>query len=65
MLDKIHPQLSQPTGDDNAYSTLEEISGHNINIVVTCLPSGVYGIILGDVLTLDSRRDPLCLEELL
>ncbi|KAN0066838.1 hypothetical protein V8E54_015010 [Elaphomyces granulatus] len=41
MLDNIHPQLSQPPGDDNAY-TLGEISGHNI--VVACLPSGVYGI---------------------
>jgi hypothetical protein len=41
MLDKIHPRLSQPVGDDNAY-TLGEISGHNI--VVACLPSGVYGI---------------------
>ncbi|KAN0078920.1 hypothetical protein V8E54_005433 [Elaphomyces granulatus] len=38
MLDKIHPRLSQPVGDDNAY-TLGEISGHNI--VVACLPSGV------------------------
>jgi undecaprenyl pyrophosphate phosphatase UppP len=34
-----HPQLSQ---DDNAY-TLGEIFGHNI--VVACLPSGVYGTI--------------------
>jgi nucleoside phosphorylase len=42
MLDKIHPQLPQSTGDDNAY-TLGEISGHNI--VMTCLPSGVYGIV--------------------
>ncbi|KAN0070878.1 hypothetical protein V8E54_011043 [Elaphomyces granulatus] len=42
MLDKIHPQLSQPPGDDNAY-TLGEISGHNI--VVACLPSGVYGVV--------------------
>ncbi|KAN0070729.1 hypothetical protein V8E54_010894 [Elaphomyces granulatus] len=41
MLHYIHPQLSQPPGDDNAY-TLGEISGHNI--VVACLPSGVYGI---------------------
>src|SRR5467141_4895335 len=41
MLHKIHPQLSQPAGDDNAY-TLGKISGHNI--VVACLPSGVYGI---------------------
>ncbi|KAN0070706.1 hypothetical protein V8E54_010871 [Elaphomyces granulatus] len=42
MLDNIHPQLSQPPGDDNAY-TLGEISGHNI--VVACLPSGMYGVI--------------------
>ncbi|KAN0070708.1 hypothetical protein V8E54_010873 [Elaphomyces granulatus] len=41
MLDNIHPQLSQPPGDDNAY-TLGEISGHNI--IVACLPSGVYGV---------------------
>ncbi|KAN0072119.1 Nucleoside phosphorylase domain containing protein [Elaphomyces granulatus] len=41
MLHKIHHQLSQPIGDDNTY-TLGEISGHNI--VVACLPSGVYGI---------------------
>jgi hypothetical protein len=33
MLHKIHPQLSHPAGDDNAY-TLGEISGHNI--VVAC-----------------------------
>ena len=42
MLDKIHPQLSQSPGDDNAYMP-GEISGHNI--VLTCLPSGVYGIV--------------------
>ncbi|KAN0082014.1 hypothetical protein V8E54_003312, partial [Elaphomyces granulatus] len=42
MLDRVHPQLSQPTGDDNAY-TMGEVSGHNI--VVACLPSGVYGIV--------------------
>ncbi|KAN0070150.1 hypothetical protein V8E54_011731 [Elaphomyces granulatus] len=41
MLHKIHPQLSQPLGDDNAY-TLGEISGHDI--VMACLPSGVYGV---------------------
>ncbi|KAN0070700.1 hypothetical protein V8E54_010865 [Elaphomyces granulatus] len=42
MLDNIHPQLSQPPGDDNTY-TLGEISGHNI--VVACLPSGMYGVV--------------------
>lgn len=40
MLDKTHPKLSQPLGDDNAY-TLGEIFRHNI--VIVCLPSGVYG----------------------
>ena len=37
MLNNIHPQLSQPAGDDNAYM-LGEISGHNI--AIACLPSG-------------------------
>ncbi|KAL3472077.1 TPR-like protein [Aspergillus californicus] len=40
MLDKLHHQLSQPKSDHNAY-TFGSISGHNI--VVACLPSGVYG----------------------
>jgi nucleoside phosphorylase len=40
MLVKTHPELSQSAADDNAY-TLGEISGHNI--VIACLPSGVYG----------------------
>ncbi|KAN0067004.1 hypothetical protein V8E54_014928 [Elaphomyces granulatus] len=42
ILDRTHPQLSQPAGDDNAY-TLGEISGHNI--VIACLPLGTYGTI--------------------
>ncbi|KAN0077438.1 hypothetical protein V8E54_005742 [Elaphomyces granulatus] len=42
ILNKTHPQLSQPAGDDNAY-ILGEISGHNI--VIACLPSGTYGTI--------------------
>ncbi|KAN0087192.1 hypothetical protein V8E54_000880 [Elaphomyces granulatus] len=41
ILDKTHLQLSQSATDDNAYM-LGEISGHNI--VIACLPSGVYGI---------------------
>jgi nucleoside phosphorylase/tetratricopeptide (TPR) repeat protein len=40
MLNEIHPKLSQPAADDNAY-TLGEIAGHNVLIV--CLPLGVYG----------------------
>src|ERR1700723_4215572 len=42
MLDKTHLQLSQSAADDNAYM-LGEISGHNI--VIACLPSGVYGTV--------------------
>ncbi|KAL4900379.1 hypothetical protein BDW74DRAFT_182708 [Aspergillus multicolor] len=40
-LDKIHPTLPQPETDHNAY-TLGYVGGHNV--VVACLPSGVYGI---------------------
>ncbi|KGO41142.1 Tetratricopeptide-like helical [Penicillium expansum] len=40
MLDKLHHPLSQPKSDHNAY-TFGSVSGHNI--VVACLPSGVYG----------------------
>ncbi|KAL5001020.1 hypothetical protein BDV10DRAFT_199592 [Aspergillus recurvatus] len=41
MLDKVHPALPQPGTDHNAY-TLGSIGKHNV--VVACLPSGVYGI---------------------
>lgn len=41
MLDEVHPLLSQSESDHNAY-TLGSVSGHNV--VVACLPSGVYGI---------------------
>ncbi|KAL4802844.1 nucleoside phosphorylase domain-containing protein [Aspergillus unguis] len=40
MLDETHPLLSQPDTDHNAYR-LGNIAGHNV--VVVCLPSGVYG----------------------
>ncbi|GIC84360.1 uncharacterized protein Aud_000176 [Aspergillus udagawae] len=40
MLDKIHSPLPQPKTDHNAY-TLGNVAGHNV--VVACLPSGVYG----------------------
>ncbi|KAF5861950.1 hypothetical protein ETB97_012273 [Aspergillus alliaceus] len=40
MLDEVHPSLRQPQSDHNVY-TLGSISGHNV--VVACLPSGVYG----------------------
>ncbi|KAN0083910.1 hypothetical protein V8E54_002998 [Elaphomyces granulatus] len=53
MLDKTHPQLSQSAGDDNAY-TLGEISGHNI--VIACLPSGVYGTISAATVAANMRN---------
>ncbi|KAL4744583.1 hypothetical protein BDW72DRAFT_81009 [Aspergillus terricola var. indicus] len=39
-LDDVHPQLPQPRPDHNVY-TLGSIGGHNV--VVACLPAGVYG----------------------
>jgi nucleoside phosphorylase len=41
MLDEIHEPLPQPPTDQNTY-TLGEVSGHNV--VIACLPSGVYGV---------------------
>ena len=40
MLDEEHPPISTSPGDGNVY-ILGSISGHNI--VVACLPAGVYG----------------------
>ncbi|THC88361.1 hypothetical protein EYZ11_012192 [Aspergillus tanneri] len=42
MLDQVHPPLPQPQSDHNVY-TLGSVSGHNV--VVACLPGGVYGTI--------------------
>ncbi|KAF9891463.1 hypothetical protein FE257_003929 [Aspergillus nanangensis] len=42
MLDEIHSPLAQPVSDHNIY-TLGSVSGHNV--VVACLPAGVYGTI--------------------
>ncbi|KAL4789245.1 hypothetical protein BDV19DRAFT_395223 [Aspergillus venezuelensis] len=39
-LDQVHPRLSQPGSDHNVY-TLGSVNGHNV--VVACLPAGVYG----------------------
>ncbi|KAL4985433.1 violaceus kinesin [Aspergillus falconensis] len=39
-LDEVHPRLPQPKSDHNVY-TLGSVSGHNV--VVACLPAGVYG----------------------
>ncbi|KAL9088061.1 MAG: hypothetical protein Q9165_006402 [Trypethelium subeluteriae] len=40
VLDEVHTNLAVPSHDENAY-TLGRICGHNI--VVACLPAGVYG----------------------
>ncbi|KAL2822076.1 hypothetical protein BJX63DRAFT_417851 [Aspergillus granulosus] len=40
VLDNLHPTLPQPRSDHNVY-TLGSVSGHNV--VVACLPAGVYG----------------------
>ncbi|KAL2814692.1 violaceus kinesin [Aspergillus cavernicola] len=40
ILDAVHPALPQPKSDHNIY-TLGSVSGHNV--VVACLPAGVYG----------------------
>ncbi|OGM44082.1 hypothetical protein ABOM_007276 [Aspergillus bombycis] len=40
LLDQVHPDLPQPARDCNTY-VLGEIAGHNV--VIACLPSGVYG----------------------
>ncbi|KAH8700735.1 nucleoside phosphorylase domain-containing protein [Talaromyces proteolyticus] len=40
MLDEIHPRLPQAQNDHNIY-TLGTLHGHNV--VIACLPSGVYG----------------------
>ncbi|KAL2859137.1 purine and uridine phosphorylase [Aspergillus lucknowensis] len=42
ILDEVHPALPQPKSDHNVY-TLGSASGHNV--VVVCLPAGVYGTI--------------------
>src|SRR5690349_2688343 len=42
ILDEVHPPLSQPASDHNVY-TLGRIGSHNV--VVACLPGGVYGTI--------------------
>ncbi|KAN0087059.1 hypothetical protein V8E54_000747 [Elaphomyces granulatus] len=53
ILDKTHLQLSQSEADDNAYM-LGEISGHNI--VIACLPSGVYGTISAATVAANMRN---------
>ncbi|OJJ65820.1 hypothetical protein ASPBRDRAFT_60234 [Aspergillus brasiliensis CBS 101740] len=46
MLDDVHPPLPQPESDHNVY-TLGRVGSHNV--VVACLPGGVYGTISATV----------------
>ncbi|KAN0077851.1 hypothetical protein V8E54_006155 [Elaphomyces granulatus] len=56
MLDETHSNLSQPATDHNAY-TLGKINGHNV--VITCLPSGVYGTSRGFEDEFHLPKDPV------
>ncbi|OJJ05347.1 hypothetical protein ASPVEDRAFT_86701 [Aspergillus versicolor CBS 583.65] len=47
MLDKVHPRLQQPRDDHNTY-ILGQVSGHNV--VIACLPSGIYGTVSAAVI---------------
>src|SRR4051812_45389526 len=53
ILDKKHPQLPQDKSDDNAY-VFGQV-GH-CNIIITCLPSGVYGIASTTDVVVNMRR---------
>ncbi|EGX44903.1 hypothetical protein AOL_s00173g4 [Orbilia oligospora ATCC 24927] len=53
ILDKKHPRLSQDKGDNNAYQ-FGQIGSYNI--VITCLPSGVYGNTEAAVAATELRR---------
>ncbi|KAN0087037.1 hypothetical protein V8E54_000725 [Elaphomyces granulatus] len=61
MLDKTHQQLSQSAADDNAYM-LGETSGHNI--VIACLPSGVYGTVSAATVAANMHANHLSLHSL-
>ncbi|KLJ05884.1 hypothetical protein EMPG_10685 [Blastomyces silverae] len=52
MLDNKHPELSKSDGDYNSY-TLGDISGHDV--VIVCLPSGVYGTVSAATVTAQMR----------
>lgn len=41
MLDRIHPKLSEQDPDDHNGYTLGHMQGHNV--VIACLPAGIYG----------------------
>src|SRR5467141_1505789 len=46
MLDEIHPNLPTSSNDQNTY-VLGKLDAHNV--VIACLPSGVYGITSGAI----------------
>ncbi|KAI0163380.1 ankyrin repeat-containing protein, partial [Pestalotiopsis sp. NC0098] len=53
MLDEEHEGLSQPPSDSNAY-ILGSIGGHNI--VIACLPMGIYGTVTAATVAANMTR---------
>lgn len=52
VLDATHPPLQQPRRDQNSY-LLGELAGHNV--VVACLPAGIYGTTFAAVVATQMR----------
>ncbi|GIJ89553.1 hypothetical protein Asppvi_008495 [Aspergillus pseudoviridinutans] len=52
MLDEEHARLPQASNDPNSY-TLGEVCGHNV--VVACLPAGIYGTLSAAAIAIQMR----------
>lgn len=53
MLDETHESLTYPGADNNTY-TLGRVHGHNV--VISCLPMGIYGITSAAITFADMKR---------
>ncbi|KAK1838447.1 vegetative incompatibility protein het-e-1 [Colletotrichum chrysophilum] len=54
MLDQVHPDLSQQDPADHNNYILGQIQGHNV--VIACLPAGIYGTITAATVAKDLLR---------
>ncbi|RFN43647.1 g-protein beta wd-40 repeats containing [Fusarium flagelliforme] len=54
MLDQVHPNLTEQDPEDHNTYLLGEVFGHNV--VVACLPAGVYGPTTAATVAKDMRR---------
>ena len=54
MLDQVHPNLYEQTAADHNTYLLGQIQGHNV--VIACLPAGVYGTISAATVAKDLVR---------